>query len=93
MVAVETVRLSVGEALEDLRRNWRRYARMDGVFVPPDVRPVAILGFVRDRDREAVVRVYLPYGYIVVLEYSESLARLSVWIEFAFGCNCDCGGY
>lgn len=94
-MAVETVRLSVEDALIDLRKNWRRYAREDGVLVPPEVRPVAIVGYVKERDRKAVVRVYLPHGYVVVLEYSEVLSKLYARVEYAGDsyCACDCGGY
>ena len=94
-MAVETVRLSVGEALVDLRKHWRRYARMDGVLVPPEVRPVVIVGYVKERNKEAVVRVYLPHGYVVVLEYSEVLSRLYARVEYAGDsyCACDCAGY
>jgi len=92
-VAVETVRLRAEDAVIDIRKNWRKYAAKDGVFVPPDVRPIAMSAYVDDSDRKAVVRVYLPHGYIVVLEYSEVLSKLYAWIEYAIDCNCDCGVY
>ena len=94
-MAVETVRLRAEDAVIDIRKNWRKYAAKDGVFVPPDVRPIAISAYVKDSDRRAVLRVYLPHGYIVVLEYVEDRAKLYAWIEYVatFDCNCDCGGY
>ena len=79
-------------AARDIVRGWRRYARLDNVFVASGVRPVAVQWWVGRRGgspRDYLwVEVYLPHGIIVVYRYKPG--SLSAWLEPACNSNCNC---
>ena len=91
-MVVEVGYKSLEEALDYMSRKWREIANKDGIYVPPDVRPIMIMRFKRGykEPSSAVVRVYLPHGLVIELEFHND--RIYTFVETLFSFNCECGG-